>query len=294
MFVPIWPVITPERSPNPNFLVRIFSGGVGVFHVKGWGAKNSGMPFETQGNQIFWRDIPGFCRDIAVPEKFARKKGLCSILVPYMKHLADVSIFLVFFCSGAGGNGCGCASRWPGVGFIFQRGVELTALIVDQLRKLLTALLHAPKSSLENLLWVDKSGPRSFTATSHGELVQQERHWVQDESFLDEHEDIFWIYDEDQCYWIRQPFQGRFLKKGGKPKGESKKGASKGGKGSASRRFFRPFRKGSGKGKKFGKTDSSSASKANIAKKKKKKNKNSRLSWLRRSRLAPQAKKKHS
>ena len=26
-----------NRNPNPNFLVRISSGGVGVFHVKGWG-----------------------------------------------------------------------------------------------------------------------------------------------------------------------------------------------------------------------------------------------------------------
>ena len=51
-------------------------------------------------------------------------------------------------------------------------------------------------------------------------------------------EDVFWIYDEDQCHWIRQLFQGRFLKKGGKSKGKGKKGNAKGGKGSASRRFF--------------------------------------------------------
>ena len=30
-----------QRNPNPNFLVRIFSGGVGVFHVNGWGPKSS-------------------------------------------------------------------------------------------------------------------------------------------------------------------------------------------------------------------------------------------------------------
>ena len=59
-----------KRNPNPNFLVRVFSGGVGVFHVKGWGPKSSVCP-----SKVFWRDIPGFCRDIPeVPEKFERKK----------------------------------------------------------------------------------------------------------------------------------------------------------------------------------------------------------------------------
>ena len=33
------------------------------------------MSFETQGNQIFWWDIPGFCREIqGVPEKFEQQK----------------------------------------------------------------------------------------------------------------------------------------------------------------------------------------------------------------------------
>ena len=36
----------------------------------------------AQGNQTFWRDIPGFCRDIpSVPAKF-EKKSLCSIVLP--------------------------------------------------------------------------------------------------------------------------------------------------------------------------------------------------------------------
>ena len=63
-----------KRNPNPNFGVRISSGGVGVFHVKGWGPRSSVCPFEAQGNQTFWRDIPGLCRDIPrVPEKFEKK-----------------------------------------------------------------------------------------------------------------------------------------------------------------------------------------------------------------------------
>ena len=85
------------------------------------------------------------------------------------------------------------------------------------------------------------------------------------EGFLDEREDLFWVYDEEQCFWTKFPFQGRSLRKGGKFKGQGKSGKSKGGKGSSARRFFRPYRKGGGKGKKSGKGSSSSASKASVA-----------------------------
>ena len=45
------------------------------------------MSLETRAIKPFWRDIPGFCRDIpAVPKKF-EKKSLCSIFVP--KIFAD-------------------------------------------------------------------------------------------------------------------------------------------------------------------------------------------------------------
>ena len=63
-----------KKSTNPNFWVRIFSGGVGVFHVKGWGPKSSIWPSKPGKSNFFWRDIPGFCRDIpGVPEKFEKK-----------------------------------------------------------------------------------------------------------------------------------------------------------------------------------------------------------------------------
>ena len=59
-----------KKNPNLNFWVRIFSGGVGVFHVKGWGPKSSVCPSKPRE----WRDIPGFCRDIPeAPEKFEKK-----------------------------------------------------------------------------------------------------------------------------------------------------------------------------------------------------------------------------
>ena len=98
---------------------------------------------------------------------------------------------------------------------------------------------------------------------------QNEGHWVCDETtgdegFLDEHEDLFWVYDEEQCFWMKCPFQGRYLRKDGKSKGgKGKQGKSKG-KGASARRFFRPYRKGGGKGKKSGKS-SGSAAKANVA-----------------------------
>ena len=102
---------------------------------------------------------------------------------------------------------------------IYQRNVELTALTLQQLRDFLITLFHAPKSSLENPSWSQRTGPRSFVSISYGELDQYEGHWVCDETtgdegFLDEHEDICWMYDEDQCYWmtsrmVRRPWRER-------------------------------------------------------------------------------------
>ena len=79
-----------KRNPNPNFLIQIFSGRVGVFHVKGWGPKSSVCPSKPRETKLFRRDIPRFCLDIpGVPEKF-EKKSLCSILVPYLSTLASM------------------------------------------------------------------------------------------------------------------------------------------------------------------------------------------------------------
>ena len=39
------------------------------------GARKFGMPLETREIKLFWRDIPGFCRDIPkLPKKFEKKK----------------------------------------------------------------------------------------------------------------------------------------------------------------------------------------------------------------------------
>ena len=66
-----------KRNPNPNFFgPDIFRWGRGLPH-EAVGAKKFGMSLETREIKLFWRDIPGFCRDIpAVPEKFEKIKFL--------------------------------------------------------------------------------------------------------------------------------------------------------------------------------------------------------------------------
>ena len=54
-----------KKEPEPNFFGPDIFGGVGVFHVKGWGPKGSVCPSNARKtklfggiSQIFWRDIP--------------------------------------------------------------------------------------------------------------------------------------------------------------------------------------------------------------------------------------------
>ena len=64
-----------KKEPKPKlFGPDIFGWGGGL--PREWvGAKKFGMSLETREIKLFWRDIPGFCRDIpAVPEKFEQKK----------------------------------------------------------------------------------------------------------------------------------------------------------------------------------------------------------------------------
>ena len=72
-----------KKEHKPKLLSPdLFRWGRGLPH-EGVGAKKFCMPLETREIKLFCRDIPGFCRDIPeAPEKL-RKKGLCSILVPY-------------------------------------------------------------------------------------------------------------------------------------------------------------------------------------------------------------------
>ena len=64
----------PEKEPKPKLLSPDIFWWVGGLPREGVGAKKFGMSLETQGIKLFWRDIPGFCRDIpAAPEKSEKK-----------------------------------------------------------------------------------------------------------------------------------------------------------------------------------------------------------------------------
>ena len=76
-----------KKNPNPNFSVRMFSGGVRVFHVKGWGPKSSVCPSKARETKLFAgisRDFAGISRG---RPKSMRKRGVCSILVPYFDQI---------------------------------------------------------------------------------------------------------------------------------------------------------------------------------------------------------------
>ena len=65
-----------KNEPIPKLLSPdIFRWGRGLPR-EGVGAKKFGMPLETREIKLFWRDIPGFCRDIppSAPKKFEKKK----------------------------------------------------------------------------------------------------------------------------------------------------------------------------------------------------------------------------
>ena len=62
----MWPLLSSgeKKEPKPKlFGPDIFRSGGGLPRER-VGAKKLGMSLETQGNQTFGRDIPGFCRDI--------------------------------------------------------------------------------------------------------------------------------------------------------------------------------------------------------------------------------------
>ena len=64
-----------ENGPKPKLFGPDISGWGRGLPREGPGAKKFGMSFETQGNQMFWRDIPGFCGEIpGAPEKFEKNK----------------------------------------------------------------------------------------------------------------------------------------------------------------------------------------------------------------------------
>ena len=73
-----------KKEPKPKLLGPDISGWGGGLPREGVGAEKFGVSLEARQTKLFWRGIPGFCRDILeVPEKFETKKKLCSIFIPY-------------------------------------------------------------------------------------------------------------------------------------------------------------------------------------------------------------------
>ena len=124
----------------------------------------------------------------------------------------------------------------------------------DAMRTLFMELLTAPKSSLEDPNIRPRNdfrgGHRSFVVLDDvGELDGHSGYWVEDEEtgiegFVDEIEDVFWVFNDQESSWASARFKGRSYSRGGKGKRKGKKGFGKGGKG---RRFFKPRRFGKGR-----------------------------------------------
>ena len=77
------PLSGTEKEHKPKHLSPDISGGVGVFHVKGWGPKSSVCP-STTGKSNFWggisRDFAGISR--RCPKKFEKKKVCVQFSTP--------------------------------------------------------------------------------------------------------------------------------------------------------------------------------------------------------------------
>ena len=83
-----------KRNPNPNFLVRIFSSGVGVFDVNGWGPKTSTRPSKP-GKSNF---LCGMSRDFARISRGRPKSLRKKVCVQFPFHISEVHRTLLF-CS---------------------------------------------------------------------------------------------------------------------------------------------------------------------------------------------------
>ena len=64
-----------DKEPKPKlFLVRICSGGMGVFHVKGWGPKSSLCPSKPMETKLFGGILGVLLGNPGWPEKFQNKE----------------------------------------------------------------------------------------------------------------------------------------------------------------------------------------------------------------------------
>ena len=91
-----------KRNPNPNFLVRISSDGVGVFHVKGWGPKSSVCPSKPWKTKLFGGISRNFRTDISGGARKVLEKKVC-----------------VQFCPLNMNNSSGLSREWVGVTIVY-------------------------------------------------------------------------------------------------------------------------------------------------------------------------------
>ena len=64
-----------KKEPKPKLFGPDSSRQGGGLPREGVGAEKFGMSLGARSTKLFWREIPGFCRDIPeVPEKFEKKK----------------------------------------------------------------------------------------------------------------------------------------------------------------------------------------------------------------------------
>ena len=83
-----------KGNPNPNFLIRISSGGVGFFDVKGSGPKSSVCSPKPRETKLFGGISRDFGRDIPeVPEKSEKKKVRVQFSFPITKTSLQTNLF---------------------------------------------------------------------------------------------------------------------------------------------------------------------------------------------------------
>ena len=87
-----------KTNPNLNFGTRTFSGGVGVFHTKGWGPKSSVCPSKPGKSNFFGgisRDFAGISR--GRPKSLGKKKVWVQFSFPKIQSRLKLSVSIEIF-----------------------------------------------------------------------------------------------------------------------------------------------------------------------------------------------------
>ena len=97
-----------------------------------------------------------------------------------------------------------------------HRGIDLVGLDAGTLRDIFIEMFCNPRTAVDNPLLnnTGHGGRRSFIVIDEGELDGSFGFWTEDEDdgaegFLDAHEDVFYVYDEQNDLWFQRRFQGR-------------------------------------------------------------------------------------